>query len=522
MEQTPMIHSRKTRRLAALAAVVTGALLTAACASDTPEGNAAEGRDLTIVLASEPVSLDPCDTQDAANAQVLRANVLESLTRIDAETGEVVPLLAESWEPSDDNREWTFTLKEGVEFHDGEVFDATAAAASIDRVLNTDIGCGNGTTDQFPYEISMDVVDDHTLRLVSAEPDGILPLRMTYIDLASPKTPTDAKTEDPIGTGPFQVGEIVQGQSITLEPFDGYWGETPAATSVTYVYRTEPTVRASMVATGEADLAVPISAADATADDRTREYSDNRVFFLRTQTNKPPFNDPRVREAVHYAIDRETIVGALMERSGRPYDQIVAPTVNAYIDGFEGPTFDPDHASELLQEAAADGVAVDTTVELVTRPDLFPGSDEVMQAIAQNLEDVGFTIEFRSLDTDAWLQLLRKPFPAEQTPNILGISHDNISGDASFTFPKYVASTGTNSTLENPEIDSLITEAETKAGDERAELYQEASRILYEEEFTLVPIALQTKLLLLAPGVEYEPNGLTGVELRIGDISFTN
>ena len=516
-----MIRNRISRRWATAAALVATAALIAGCAGGDSSGGDAEARDLTIVLASEPVSLDPCDTQDAANAQVLRANVLESLTRIDAETGEVTPLLAESWEASDDNREWTFTLKEGVMFHDGEAFNAEAAAASVNRVLNTDIGCGNGTTDQFPYEVSIDVVDEYTLRLTSSEPDGILPLRMTYIDLASPATETDAKTETPVGTGPFELGEVVQGQSITLTPFDEYWGDAPEATGVTYLYRTEPTVRASMIATGEADIAVPISAADATADDRTREYSDNRVLFLRTQTNKAPFNDPRVREAVQYAIDRETITSALMERSGEPYDQLVAPTVNAYIDGFTGPSYDPERAAELLEEAAADGVAVDTTVELVTRPDLFPGSDEVMQAVAQNLQDAGFSIEFRSLDTDAWLQLLRGPFPEDQVPNILAISHDNISGDASFTYPKYVASSGTNSTLQNADIDELIAEAETKSGDERAELYQQASRLLYEEDFTLVPVALQTKLLLLGAGVEYEPNGLTGVELRIGDISFT-
>jgi peptide/nickel transport system substrate-binding protein len=511
----------KVRGLAAATVVLALAGASAGCTQGTDTGGA-EGRALRVVLASEPVSLDPCDAgTDAANAQVLRANVLEALTRIDADTGEVVPLLADSWEASDDSREWTFHLKEGVTFHDGATFDADAAATSLGRTLQSDIGCQVGTTDQFPYPLTIEVVDESTLKITSAEPDGIFPLRLTYADIASPNTPADAKTEDPIGTGPFEVAEVVQGESIALDQFEDYWGEAPEVTKVTYFYRAEPTVRASMIAAGEADIAVPIAVGDATDDDRTREYSDNRVFFLRTQTNKAPFNDARVREAVHYAIDRETIVGALMERSGKPYDQIVAPTVNAYIDGFEGPSFDPEHAKELIAAAAADGVDVGATVEFVTRPDLFPGSDEVMQAIAQNLEDVGFAIEFRSLDTDAWLQLLRKPFPPEQPANILGISHDNISGDASFTYPKYVASTGNNSTLEDSEIDALIAEAETKSGDERAELYQEASRLLYEENFALIPIALQTKLIRLAPGVEYQPNGLTGVELRISEVSFT-
>jgi len=508
------------RRLAVGAVALAGVVaLSTACGEDP---SSATDRDLTIVLATPPVSLDPCDTQDAANAQILRSNVLESLTRIDPESGDVEPLLAESWEGSDDNRTWTFTLKQGVEFHDGEPFDADAVSTSIDRVINSDIGCGNGTEDFFPYDLTIDVVDDTTVKVTSAEPDGIFPLRMTYVDLASPATPVDEKTRQPVGTGPYTLSEVVDGESITIEPFVDYWGDAPDASSVKYVYRTEATVRASMIKTGEADLAVPISAADATDDDRTREYSDNRVFFLRTQTNKAPFDDARVREAVHYAIDRGTITEALMDHSGESYDQIVAPTVNAYIDGYEGPSFDPDHAKQLLDAAEEDGTDVSATVELVTRPDLFPGSDEVMQAITQNLQDVGFTIKLRSIDTDPWLQLLRKPYPAEQTPNIIAISHDNISGDASFTYPKYVSSNGANSTLQNDEIDALIAKAEMETGESRAATYQEASRLLYEEEFTLVPVALQTKLLMLGTGIEYEPNGLTGVELRIGDITFTD
>lgn len=101
-----------------------------------------------------------------------------------------------------------------------------------------------------------------------------------------------------------------------------------------------------MARTGEASIAVPVSVQDATDDDRTREYSDNRVFFLRTPTEKAPFTDIRVRQAAAYAIDKDTIVGTLMERSGEPTDQIVASTVNGFVEDYDGPGYDPERAKQ--------------------------------------------------------------------------------------------------------------------------------------------------------------------------------
>ena len=500
-----------------VAAAALSLLILTGCSSHTP---AADSNDeLTIALAREPVSLDPCDTQDANNAVVLRANVTESLTHIKAETGEVEPLLAESWEQVDPNT-WTFKLREDVTFQDGTPFNAEAAVAGISRVVDPELNCQN--LDQFPYPLTVTALDEFTIQVVSESPDSILPLRISYADIGAPSTPTDKKTSEPIGTGPYSFVEFVQGQSVTLTRNDDYWGDKPEAKDVTYVFRVEPSVRVGMTKTGEASLAVQISAQDSTGDDRTKEYSDNRVFFLRTPTEKAPFNDIRVRQAAQYAIDKETIVDTLMEGTGKPYDQVLAPTVNGYIDGFEGIQYDPKKAKELLAEAAADGVDVTIPFDIVSYPDLFPGSDEAIQAIQQNLQEVGFTADILSIDTEAWLQLLRQPFPADQKPNIIAISHDNVSGDSSFTFPKYMASDGTNSSIKSPEIDALLKQAELATVDERADLYQQAIGFEYENVNAFLPIALQSKLLTLADGIEYEPNGLTGVELRISDIHFTD
>ncbi|GAA1995116.1 hypothetical protein JL107_08105 [Nakamurella flavida] len=509
--------TRKSLIAAGLAVVVVSAT---ACGGGGGTAGAPTGSDrpVTVAIAVEPVSLDPCDTQDATNAIVVRGNVTESLTRIDPENGTVVGLLAESWEQKDPTT-WVFTLKSGVTFQDGAPFDATAAATSITRLLDPELNCQN--LDQFPQTMTLTAVDATTLQVTTPEPDPILPLRISYADISSPNTPADSKTSSPIGTGPFSFVSSSQGQSIQLKRNDSYWGDAPEATAVTYLFRAEPSVRAGMARTGEASIASAIAVQDATDDDRTREYNDNRVFFLRTQTDRAPFDDIRVRQAVAYAIDKNTIVQALMERSGTPTDQIITSTVNGFVPGYTAPVFDPAKAKSLIAEAAADGVAVTTEFDLVTRPDLFPGADEVIQAIVQNLQQVGLNVKIVSLDTDAWLQLLRAPFPPDQRPTIVAISHDNVSGDASFTFPKYMASDGTNSTIRSPEIDDLLARADVAGGEERAALYQQANAFEQQEVAAMIPIASQSKLMMLAEGIEYQPNSLSGVELRIADVHFT-
>lgn len=505
------------KSLAALGGVTATLIMLAGCSGFADGGGGGDQASVTIALAAEPVSLDPCDSQDALNATVLRGNITESITRIDPHTGDIIAGLAESWEQVDE-RTWTFHFRQGVTFHDGQAFTADAAALAIQRIKNPELSCQN--FDELPYELETTVIDELTLEVVSAEADPILPLRMTWVDVGSPSADPDAKTLEPIGTGPYAFISRVQGESVVVERYDGYWGAAPEVERATYVFRVEPAVRAGMVTAGEADLAVPISVQEATDDDRTRPYNDNRVFFLRTQTDRAPFNDIRVRQAVAAAINKEAIVGTLMENAGTPYDQMIAPTVNAYLEDYRGPAYDPDAARVLIEAAAADGVAVGTEFDLVTRPDMFPGSDEVIQAIAQNLEDVGLSVNILSLDTDAWLQLLRAPFPPDQKPTIVAASHDNITGDASFSFNSYVLSTGPNSTIRSTEIDELLLQAGRSTGDERAALYQEAARTLYEDVAAIIPIAEQNKLILLGERVEYEPNGLTGVELRLHEISL--
>jgi len=484
-------------------------------------------RAITVVLPVEPDSLDPCDTQTAQNANVVRGNVFESLTHVSPVDGTVQPLLAESWTRTGE-LEWEFKLKPNVKFHDGTPFNAEVAAANIRRSqAGTDFYGGNlacFNSEQFNHVVKTKVVDDLTLQVITEVPDAILPLRLSYVDMGDLKSQqSDAKITNPIGTGPYKFVERVQGGHIKLTRFDGYWGGAPPVKDVTYVYRTEAVVRAGMIETGEAQIAIAIRAEDATDDDRTVSYKDNRIFVMRTMSFKEPFVDPRVRKAVAHAIDRETIVPALMGITGAPWYQMLGPQVNGYIPGFDEKDalkYDPDKARELLAAAAADGHKVDTEFDIITRPDLFPGSDEVVQAVAQNLSDVGFKFRIMSLDTSAWLSYLRQPFAPEQRPTLMMISHDNTSGDASFSFPRYITCEGVVSATCNKKIDELVLKAESAEGAERARLYQEAARILYLDESSMIGVAEQARLIMLGPDIQYTPNPLSGIEILIKDVTF--
>lgn len=499
------------------------AMATAALAEPTDRG-------ITVALAVELDSLDACDTQPAQNANIARGNIYESLTHVSPVDGNVEPLLALSWEQIDDLT-WEFKLRPDVKFHDGSPFTAEVAAANINRsqpgakIDGQEIACLNLT--QFPEAVSAEAVDELTLRVTTPRYDPILPLRLTYADIGSLETQQTAeKTAQPVGTGPYEFVERVQGQHVKLTRFDGYWGEIPEVKDVTYVFRAEPSVRAGMVQTGEADLATAISPQDATDDDRTVTYKDNRIVIARPNSFKEPFKDKRVRQAVSHAIDRETIVPVLMGITGSPWYQMLGPQVNGYIPGFatDGALrYDPEKAKELIAAARADGAPVDMEFNLVTRPDLFPGSDEVVQAIAQNLQEVGLNPKILSLENTAWRVYLRQPFPEDQPGSILMTSHDNTSGDATFSFSgNYVTCEGRNSATCNEEIDRLVFAADEAQGEERARLYQEAARILYTEEATMIGIAEQGRLMMLGEGIEYEPNPLSGIEILISDITFSD
>lgn len=475
---------------------------------------AAEGS-LTLALSSEPTSVDACDDSINVNSRVLRGNVVEALTRLDPNGGALQPLLATEWTRVDDNT-WLFTLRDGVTFHDGAPLNAEAVVFGINRQMNPDLTCS--TQSLFKTPTTASVESDMVVKVVTEAADPILPQRLAYIDLPSPNTPLTEKSSTPIGTGPYQFTSREPGQSIVLTASDSYWGEPVSFETATYVWRSEPTIRASMIKTDEADISIDIPFHEADGNPNAQEYTTNGVFFIRPMMQKPPLDDLRVRQAIDAAIDRATLAEVLMERSATPASQLVSPLINGNIPDFVGAAYDLDKAKALIEEAKAAGVPVDTPIELIARTDLFSGANEVSQAIQQMLEEAGLTVNLQSVDSVAWSPWARKPDSLTQAPNLLTVTHDNISGDASLSFPNYFGSSGRLSMANDPELDAKLATAATLSGDERTAAYREIAAIGYSQEIVIPIAALQSRL-LTSDKVSYQANGFTDIELHLSDVT---
>lgn len=494
-----------------------GSVLLALGAAVVPVAAVAQDH-VTVVVSDEPKSLDPCDTDLSNNARVLRNNVTESLVNLDPMTGEAVPSLASAWTRVDDLT-WEFTLRTGVTFHDGTPFDAAAVAAALTRAQDPALGCEVLASDLAGVVFTPEVVSPTVLRIGTDVPEPILPNKMASVDIGAPSTPTDAKTRAPIGTGPYRLVSWNAGQSVELEAVEGYWGALDVIPQATFVWRAESAVRAAMVDTGEAQIAFEIAPQDATTENDV-SYPNAETSLLRIDQAIPPLDDRRVREAINLAIDRDAMIGTIFAADAQKAMQVVLPSVLGYNPEIAQWAYDPDQARQLLDEARADGVSVDTPITLYGRIGIYPNSSESMEAVQAMLLDAGLTVELQMMETGPWLERLLKPFAEDRSPSLLQTQIDNTQGDAVFTLPSRFTSVGNTSTIADPDLDRLIAEASTLTGEERRSAFQEAMALISTGEVNIVPLFHMVAYARVSPDVTYVPDVQAGNEVKLRDVSF--
>ena len=281
------------------------------------------------------------------------------------------------------------------------------------------------------------MVDDHTIDVTAEPAQPILPLLLSLVTIVPSETPIEFVRE-PVGTGPYALTEWIPGQNVTLDRRDDYWGEAPAVTKATYVFRTDPAVAAAMVTQGEADLAPSISAVDATDPETDVSYLNSETFYLRIDHAVAPINDKRIREALNLALDRDAFIGTLLPEGVVKATAMVPPTTLGWNPDVQAWPYDPEKAKALVEEAAADGVPVDTPIQLIGRSNLFPSVLETVEAMQAMFQDVGLTVEVQMLEVAQIEELYNKPFKEGRPPQMLAVQHDNSRGDPVFSmFFKY-------------------------------------------------------------------------------------
>ncbi|MCZ2839426.1 ABC transporter substrate-binding protein [Modestobacter sp. VKM Ac-2985] len=374
------MSSSRAPRLLVLGATV--ALLTTGCFSSSPDDGgssdpAAEGRISLAMLQPPRSGLNPL-TDDAF--KLSRWSTAETLVVLDAD-GDAQPALATEWTQTDDLT-WRFTVREGVEFHDGTELTAEQAAAAL-----------TAANEASPRPRILDGVeltataDGPDVVVTTGEPDPLVPQRMSSPQLAvlaAAAYGADGRV-DPVGTGtgPFELVAVDGTSGATLDRFDGYWGDPAAAAGIDVAFVPDGTARAAALRTGTADVveAVPVSQAGLVEEELVHEVPMPRTNTLYLNTASGPFADPAVRVAARAAVERATIVETVYEGRADIAEGLLGPAIPWAAD-LRADQADP----------SAPAVPAGTTITLGTFTDRAE-LPEVAVLLEQQLEAVGFTVE---------------------------------------------------------------------------------------------------------------------------------
>ena len=363
----------------------------------------AQQTDLTIALQLEPPHLDPTSAAAGAIDSVLYSNVFEGLTRF-AEDGSVQPGLAERWEISGEGTLYTFHLRPGVTFHDGSAMDAEDVKFTLDRARADD--SQNAQKALFAGIAEVRVVDPLTVEVQLSAPDGGFLFNMAWGDavIVAPESIEGIK-QAPVGTGPFRFDAWVQADRIELVRNPDYWGTAPALERATFRFISDPTAAFSAMMAQDIDAFAGFPAPENLpmfdADPRFQVLvgSTEGETILAMNNREAPFTDPRVREAVAHAIDRQAIIDGAMFGLGTPIGTHFAPHNPDYTDLTSLSAHDPERARALLAEAGfADGFS--TTLKLPP-PSYARRGGEI---VAAQLRAVGIETEIITLEWAQWLE----------------------------------------------------------------------------------------------------------------------
>ncbi|PSL38208.1 peptide/nickel transport system substrate-binding protein [Labedella gwakjiensis] len=529
----------KRRWRAALAGVAALTVALTGCAGGTPASTSGE-RPLVIARAMDLTTLDPqrgyCDT-----CQIIYTALYERLVTVDpADTSTVLPGLAESWEANEDNTQFTFALDADAVFSDGSPVESTDVKWSFERLVNLQGSAsfllagmtGIETPDASTVVVTFEKPNSAFLAITAAPYLGIVNSEVAEENGASAAedaaSTDDAEgwfLENSAGSGPYTLADYSAGESVELTANDEYWGAAPAFTDVEMKEVTDSSSQLQQLQQGDVDVAMQISpdalaqleGDEAVTTEVVDSYNYTYIALLPAAPGGEPLEDVRVREAIRMAVDYDGLVDTLVAGYGKLQG---SPIPN----GFEGseevalPSYDLDGAKALLAEAGyADGFTVSATYPKLVAYGV--DLDLQMQAVQQDLAEIGVTLELNPVDFTQWI--------------------DTVSGDGTPVTAVYFAPDHTDSSqyvqyfgnidqggLINPwtgsvsqEQTDLLAQALAESGDERVATYQALAESMAADAFVLPMVNPQLILAYASDisGVAYSPC----CNLEIGQLGLT-
>jgi peptide/nickel transport system substrate-binding protein len=449
-----------------------------------------EGGRVIYGYGAEAVKLDPGDAIDRPSFDVMQ-NIYDGLVEIDQQ-GAIQPALATEWSISDDNLIWTFTLRDGVTFHDGTPFNADAVKINMDRIL--DEGNQLGTYGQWePIIAAVNVTAPLTVEVVTKRPaGGLLNLMASgYGGIISPTAIEELGADlarNPVGTGPFTFSEWEQGQRIVLMKNPDYWGGAPAINELEFRVISEDSSRILALEAGDVDVIANVSAQNIPLlrDNSSLvvvQQPTYRLFYWAFNCTKDVFQDVRARQAFNYLIDRQSLVENVLQGVGQPADAPIPPTVIGYAP-IGTYTYDLARGQALLAEA---GFPADWEGVAYATEGRYYMDRQVAEAMQGMLAEAGVNVRVEILEWGAFIDAVwsaTADSEAAQARDFAQTAFGTADPGQTFRstlFSTYWPTTGYNEALfADPAVDAAIEKVEQAvAEEERVAATQELSQLIF-------------------------------------------
>lgn len=421
---------------------------------------------ITIVLGSEPTTLDPHAADDGGEKAV-NDNVFETLMTRDVEGNLQLGIASEP--PSQiDELTWEIKLRPGLSFHNGEPLDAEAVAFSVMRMIDPDLN--SEQLSYFSTFAGAEVVDDTTVRVTTSGPDPILPARLYYFMIVPPlASQEDGFAENPVGSGPYKFVSWDRGNTIALTANPDYWGGAPEIDDVSYRFIEESGTRMSALMANEVDLITNLSpefkeTVPAAVSMRGLEHP---IIMLNTDSGDTA--DIRVRKALNLAINKEALAAALFEGDATvEAGQLLGPTYFGFNPDVAAYPYDPDQARALLAEAGAEGAEI----TLVGTSGRWLKDRELVEVVGGFWSAVGLDVDVQIYEFDEYLKRL---FDKDNRSEAIFVVSGNELLDADRSLSAYYAPSGFGSSNSFPELEEWLTSARTETDPAaRTKLYNDA------------------------------------------------
>lgn len=468
----------------------------AASPTAAEEETASEGGTWTIALTGDP-SMNIVTMPGALVDILVYKTMYNNLVKYElTDEGSIVIVgdLAESWESNDELTEYTFTLREGITWHDGTPFTADDVVFTFETVLNPDNNA-SGRANIASVDHA-EAVDATTVKFVLKQPFAALPVMLGYNRVIFPKhllegadfaSPADY-IKNPVGTGPFKFVERVQGSHLELARYDDYFAGKPHLDTVIYKVIPDGNNRVAQAASGEVDFAVidppQVQALQGSDIAEVRLAPQVNYYFFAINHSNPLLQDVRVRQALAHGIDQQAIIDNILQGTGERATGPIHPLLGAYYNpDVKTYDYDPEKAAALLAEAGwtkgGDGKL--TNAEGQTFPIRFNGPStypimvQVITYAQQQYQDLGFDVSLEIVEWPVHLEM----YGAQQYDLLMQWWITPPDPDI---YPHYHTEVNNRWKYSNAQADELMVQARSEPDVEtRIDLYHQLQTLLAED-----------------------------------------